>query len=201
MSSSPKQTGQGLIPIGQRNGLRLAISPRQEKSVGRVIVSTSSKDLIHGVRVGALQLFADDRGFFMELARLGSVGLAEEMPAGESAKIQISATLTYPGTIKAIHYHFEQTDLWFPLSGMFQVFLCDLREASPTFGKVNTLHVGTYSPWAILIPPGVGHGYKVLGTQAAQLVYVTDRFYNPQDEGRLPYDHPAIAYDWDTQHK
>jgi hypothetical protein len=36
-------------------------------------------------------------------------------------KIQISLTLTYPGTIKAIHYHSEQTDLWAPVSGMVQV--------------------------------------------------------------------------------
>ena len=34
-----------------------------------------------------------------------------------------------------------------------------------------------------------------------QLVYFTDRHYNPADELRLPYDHPDIAYDWETQHK
>ena len=33
------------------------------------------------------------------------------------------------------------------------------------------------------------------------LIYVTDRFYNPADEGRIPYDDPGIAYDWETQHK
>ena len=51
------------------------------------------------------------------------------------------------------------------------------------------------------IPPGVGHGYKVIGADAAMLVYVTDRLYNPQDEGRIPYNDPDIAYDWETQHK
>jgi len=30
---------------------------------------------------------------------------------------------------------------------------------------------------------------------------VTSRFYNPADEGRIPYDEPDIAYDWETQHK
>ena len=33
------------------------------------------------------------------------------------------------------------------------------------------------------------------------LIYVTDRFYNPQDEGRIAYDEPGIGYDWETQHK
>ena len=30
---------------------------------------------------------------------------------------------------------------------------------------------------------------------------MTDRFYNPQDEGRIPYNDPAINYDWETQKK
>jgi dTDP-4-dehydrorhamnose 3,5-epimerase len=30
---------------------------------------------------------------------------------------------------------------------------------------------------------------------------VTDRFYDPSDEGRIPYNEPRIAYDWETQHK
>jgi dTDP-4-dehydrorhamnose 3,5-epimerase len=33
------------------------------------------------------------------------------------------------------------------------------------------------------------------------LVYLTDRFYDPQDEGRIRYDDPQIQYDWETQHK
>ncbi len=187
--------------LGQRNGLELAVQPQERRSIGDVIVSPDSSALIAGVRIQPLRIYPDDRGFFTELARLGSGGLAEKMLPSEDARIQVSATLTYPGTIKAIHYHYEQTDLWLPVRGMLQVFLCDLRKDSATFGKVNTLYVGTLRPWAILIPPGVGHGYKVVGREPALLVYITNRFYNPEDEGRLPHDHPGIAYDWKTQHK
>jgi dTDP-4-dehydrorhamnose 3,5-epimerase len=192
---------EAIFPIGERNGLELAVLPRREKSAGDVILAPDSAALIQGVRIEPLRIFPDDRGFFTELARLGGAGLAEKMVPGEEAQIQISATLTYPATIKAIHYHFEQTDLWLPVSGMLQVFLCDLRRASPTFGKLNTVFAGTFRPWAILIPPGVAHGYKVIGMEPALLVYLTNRFYNPSDEGRLPYDHSGIAYDWETQHK
>jgi dTDP-4-dehydrorhamnose 3,5-epimerase len=31
------------------------------------------------------------------------------------------------------------------------------------------------------------------------LVYATNRTFNPQDEGRIPYDDPGINYDWVTQ--
>jgi dTDP-4-dehydrorhamnose 3,5-epimerase len=84
---------------------------------------------------------------------------------------------------------------------MLQVALVDLRPESPTFGRKNTMYMGSLKPWQLLIPPGVGHGYKVIGERAAMLAYVTDRFYNPKDEGRIPYNDPSIAYDWELQHK
>jgi dTDP-4-dehydrorhamnose 3,5-epimerase len=84
---------------------------------------------------------------------------------------------------------------------MFQVALVDLRPQSATCGWKNTMYVGSLRPWQILIPPGVGHGYKVIGQDAAMLVYVTNRFYNPSDEGRIPWNHPEIGYDWELQHK
>jgi dTDP-4-dehydrorhamnose 3,5-epimerase len=188
------------ISLGTKNGIEMAIARRSEKTLGTVISKINSPDLIQGIQIEAMQLFPDDRGFFCELARLGK-GLAADMVPDSNRNIQISFTLTYPGTIKAIHYHAEQTDLWAPLSGMVQVFLYDLRVKSPTFGAINTLFAGRFQPWQILIPPGIAHGYKALGVEPAQLVYFTDRHYNPADELRLPYNHPEIAYDWETQHK
>ncbi|HKF23232.1 MAG TPA: dTDP-4-dehydrorhamnose 3,5-epimerase family protein [Candidatus Angelobacter sp.] len=201
--SAPTRTtvNENVIAVGARNGLELAIRCASAKSLGKVIARPDSTDLISGVRIEPMTLHTDDRGFFAELARLGSKGIAAEMIASSGRQIQLSTTLTYPGTIKAIHYHYHQTDLWMPVAGMLQVFLNDMRRGSPTFGLINTLYVGLLRPWELLIPPGVGHGYKVLGTQPAQLVYVTDRYYNPEDEGRIAYDHPDIGYDWETQYK
>jgi dTDP-4-dehydrorhamnose 3,5-epimerase len=198
MTSTNAAPAEGTIAVGQRNGLSLAILPRSGRSLGTVIVDPDSSDLVAGVAVEPLRIFADDRGYFTELARLGK-GLAERFAT--QAQVQVSFTLTYPGAIKAIHYHFEQTDVWAPLEGMLQVFLYDLRQDSPTFGRINTLYVGRYRPWSLRIPPGIGHGYKVLGADQAMLVYLTDRHYNPEDEGRLAWDHPAIGYDWETQYK
>lgn len=190
-----------VVALGKRNSLQLGIKRRSARTLGKIITQPSSPDLIDGVVVQAMTVYPDDRGFFTEIARLGSSGIAQFMVNDNSRRVQVSTTLTYPGTIKAIHYHYEQTDLWAPVTGMLQVFLCDLRVQSKTFGLVNTLYVGQFRPWEILIPPGVGHGYKVLGIEPAQLVYLTDRFYNPEDEGRLPYDDGDISYDWETQHK
>jgi dTDP-4-dehydrorhamnose 3,5-epimerase len=198
--SATQRSEEGIVPLGARNGIELAILKRTEKSLGKIIAKPDSTDLIDGIRIEPLQIYPDDRGFFTEIARLGR-GLAADMMPDGARKIQISFTLTYPNTIKAIHYHAEQTDLWAPVTGMVQVFLYDLRRHSKTFGLINTIYVGRFRPWEILIPPGIGHGYKALGVEPIQLLYMTDRHYNPADELRLPYNDPNISYDWETQHK
>ncbi|GAC1661093.1 MAG: hypothetical protein NVS9B4_12880 [Candidatus Acidiferrum sp.] len=189
-----------IVPLGTTNGIEMAIMRRGEKTLGKVITKPDAPDLIEGVRIEALQIYPDDRGFFTELARLGK-GIASGMLPDGPRQIQVSLTLTYPGTIKAIHYHGHQTDLWAPVSGMLQIFLCDLRRHSKTFGAINTIFAGRFRPWEILIPPGIGHGYKALGVEPIQLLYFTDRHYNPSDELRLAYNDPAIGYDWETQFK
>ena len=177
-------------------GIELA-TPDNAKGIGKLIMTYDSLDLIEGVRVQPYALWPDDRGYFLEVARIGQ-GFTGEFPLETT---QVSAALSYPGTIKAFHFHRKQTDCWVPVRGMFQVALADLRKDSPTFGLRNTLYIGALRPWKLLIPSGVAHGYKVIGTEPAMLVYLTDRFYDPQDEGRIAYDDGGIHYDWETQHK
>ena len=182
--------------LASSGSLHLAV-PECERGLGAVIGAADSPNRIAGVRIEPFPVHPDDRGYFLEVQRMGQ-GLAAEFPA---ATTQISAALSFPGTIKAFHFHLHQTDCWTPARGMLQVALVDLRVDSPTFGLRNTMYVGTMRPWRVLIPPGVGHGYKVIGPGEAMLVYLTDRLYNPQDEGRIPYDDPSIRYDWETQRK
>ena len=184
----------GEAPFAAGGGLELDY-PDCPKGVGALIASPDSPETIAGVRVQPVSLYADDRGYFLEVMRSGK-GLA----AGFGSA-QVSAALGYPGTIKAFHYHLHQTDCWTAVAGMLQVALVDLRRGSRTFGARNTMYIGALRPWQILIPPGVGHGYKILGVDPAVLVYVTDQFYNPADEGRIRHDEPRIHYDWELQHK
>lgn len=171
--------------------------PQNAKGLGDIILAANSPKLIDGVKVQPVALWPDDRGYFLEIQRMRQ-GIAAHFPLETS---QVSAALNYPGTIKAFHIHFEQSDCWTPVMGTMQVALADLRADSPTYGKRNTLYVGTLRPWQLLIPPGVAHGYKVVGTEPSMLVYMTDRYYNPADEGRIVYNHAGINYDWETQYK
>lgn len=185
-------------PVAQAEGLQLAIKKNGPRGQGALIAAANSPKLIQGVQLEPLAIHPDDRGYFEEVFRVGK-GLATSLAS--ASQLQVSAALSYSGTIKAIHYHLRQTDLWTPVIGLLQVVLYDLRVGSPTFGQTNTIYSGALRPLQILIPPGVGHGYKVVGPDAALLVYATDRFYDPSDEGRIVWNDPDINYDWDTQKK
>jgi dTDP-4-dehydrorhamnose 3,5-epimerase len=166
--------------------------PECEKGIGNVILSPEAQTLIDGVKVKSIQVWPDDRGYFLEILRTG-----QGLPAHfDLTHTQVSAALTYPAAIKAFHYHQHQTDCWMAIAGMLQVALVHLR-----YGVRNTMYVGALRPWQILIPPGVAHGYKVISLDPSILVYATDQYYNPADEGRIPHNHPSIAYDWELEHK
>jgi dTDP-4-dehydrorhamnose 3,5-epimerase len=175
---------------------RLSI-PQCEPGLGTIVAAPTARGLIAGVEVAPVALWPDDRGVFFEVVRCGQ-GLSTRF---DPATTQVSATFSYPGTIKAFHYHLLQADCWVPSMGMLQVALVDLREGSPTRGAKNTIYIGEHRPWQVLIPPGVAHGYKVIGDSRAGLIYVSSRFYDPADEGRLAHDDPRLGYDWTTRHK
>ncbi|MGH9483406.1 MAG: dTDP-4-dehydrorhamnose 3,5-epimerase family protein [Terriglobales bacterium] len=194
----------GLSPAPARplpgDGPRLAVRRRDQRDLGRVVLQPDSPDLIAGVEIAAGALWPDDRGFFSELFRFDAAS-GGGWTRGFAACVQVSAALSHPGVIKAMHYHRRQTDLWAPVQGQFQVVLLDLRVEAASFGAVITMYLGEWRPWRLRIPPGVAHGYKVVGTEAALMVYATDRFYDPSDEGRIAHDDPGFNYDWELQHK
>lgn len=178
------------------SGIEIAV-PTCEPGIGKVILTPHASDVIADVQIKPFTIWPDDRGYFLEVARLEQ-GMVSEFPAGTT---QVSAALNYPGIIKAFHFHKYQTDYWVAAAGLLQVALVDLRLDSKTYGVKNTLYVGALRPWQLLIPPGVAHGYKVIGDHPSVLVYITNRTYDPCDEGRIPYNDTGIAYDWELQHK
>ena len=97
--------------------VEFALPVNESSGIGNVILNPESVHLIPGVQIIPFPLWPDDRGYFLEVARIGQGGVSAFPP--EST--QISAALSFPGTIKAFHIHRLQTDYWSPASGMFQV--------------------------------------------------------------------------------
>ena len=149
--------------------------------------------MIQGVEVKKLVRHPDDRGFFMEILRDDDELLKRFG--------QASLSKSYPGVIKAFHYHKRQDDIWFFPVGNAQVVLHDMREDSPTKGATNVFYLGEDNPQIVVIPVGVAHGYRVLGNTPAVIVYFTTESYDPKnpDEYRVAWDDPSIGFDWNTQ--
>ena len=149
--------------------------------------------MIEGVILKNLVRHSDDRGFFMEILR-DDDDLLKQFG-------QASLSKSYPGVIKAFHYHERQDDLWFFPVGNAQVVIHDLREGSPTKGETNVFYLGEDNPGLLLIPKGVAHGYRVLGSEAAVIMYFTTESYHPEapDELRILWNDPMINFDWSTQ--
>ncbi|MBL3645664.1 MULTISPECIES: dTDP-4-dehydrorhamnose 3,5-epimerase family protein [Peribacillus] len=152
--------------------------------------------MIEGVKVKKLVKHCDDRGFFAELVR-------DDEPELLSRFGQASCSMSYPGVIKAFHYHEKQDDLWFFPSGNAQVVLFDLREGSSTKGETDVYYMGEENPIMLLIPKGVAHGYRVLGQKPATILYFTTESYNPinPDEKRIDWDDSEIGFSWETENK
>ena len=150
---------------------------------------------ITGVIVKQLKINSDDRGFFAEILKFGEKSFQEIK--------QTSYTETYPGVIKAFHWHKKQWDIWFVAAGMAQVVLHDLRKKSPTQGETEVIYAGENNRVVIVIPPGVAHGYRVLGRKKVGLFYHTTESYNPRnpDEERIPFGDPKIGFDWTTKNR
>jgi dTDP-4-dehydrorhamnose 3,5-epimerase len=152
--------------------------------------------MIDGVKVKKLVKHCDDRGFFAELVR-------DDEPELLTKFGQASWSMSYPGVIKAFHYHENQDDLWFFPSGNAQVVLYDLRENSFTQGETDIYYMGEENPIMLLIPKGVAHGYRVLGQKPATIIYFTTESYDPNnpDEKRIPWDDTLINFNWETRNR
>lgn len=156
-----------------------------------------SDNEIPGVLVKNLKTNKDERGFFREIIRFNDPFFADAKNFG-----QWSHSRMVKDVVKAWHYHHVQTDWWYLGVGLCEAVLIDNRKESPTFGKKLVFHMGELEVGdtgkhaiCVKIPPGVLHGCKVISAEA-HLFYITSHLYNPNDEGRFPYDNGPVPHDW-----
>ncbi len=145
--------------------------------------------MIDGVDIKMLITHTDERGFFREIIRVTDDFFAEGFG-------QWSTSRMYQGVIKAWHVHQKQVDWWYVAGGVLKVGLYDTRQDSSTHKELAELLMGDNQAAQILrIPPGVAHGCKCI-SGPSDLFYITSKVYDPDDEGRIPFDDSEITFDW-----
>ncbi len=145
---------------------------------------------IYGVKTKVLRVIPDERGWLMEILRADDADLFTTF-----GQTYISAT--YPGVVKAWHYHRRQVDHFACVAGMVKLVLVDTRPESPTNGAINEFFIGTHNPMLVQVPSLVYHGWKCISTETALVVNVPTEPYNyaEPDEYRLE-PHHTLPYDW-----
>jgi len=154
------------------------------------LIVRSSAEMIDGVGVRRAKVLPDERG------RLGEIMRADD-PWFEKFG-QVYFTTTWPGVVKAWHYHGRQTDHFYVIKGTVKVALYDQRDNSPTKGTVNEVYLGEHCPGLLRIPPGVLHGWMCVGRREAYIVNIVSEMYNYTDPDEFrtdPHDND-IPYDW-----
>ena len=126
---------------------------------------------IQGVTVKSLTKLTDKRGWLMEFFRSDEVE-AQFFPA--MAYISASA----PGLTRGPHEHRDQADFFcFPGPSTFRVCMWDSRTNSPTYGSKMTIEAGQNNPTAIIVPAGVVHAYKNIGSVDGIIINLPNRLY------------------------
>jgi dTDP-4-dehydrorhamnose 3,5-epimerase len=126
---------------------------------------------IDGVIVRPLKAHTDQRGWLMEVFRADE--LSEELLP---AMAYISQTEV--GVVRGPHEHVDQTDYFVFLGpGEFELYLWDARDDSPTHGCKLVYRCGQSSPCSVIVPPGVIHAYKNVGSTAGWVFNAPNRLY------------------------
>jgi dTDP-4-dehydrorhamnose 3,5-epimerase len=149
------------------------------------------KGPIEGVTVRPLRKFVDDRGWLAELFRSDEVA-PEFLPA------MAYVSVAEPGVTRGPHEHADQADLFcFVGPSNFKLRLWDNRESSPTYGRSMTIYAGADSPASVLVPRGVVHAYRNVGSVPGTVINCPNRLY--MGEGRRePVDEIRHEQDPDT---
>ncbi len=149
--------------------------------------------MINGVITKPLKVIPDERGRLMEILRND-----DDIFTGFG---QVYMTTTYPGAVKAWHYHKQQDDHITCVKGMLKLVIYDSRKESPTHGEINEFFIGDYNPMLVKVPKMTYHGWKCISDEEAIVVNVPTEPYdriNP-DEHRLDPHVNDIPYTWERK--
>jgi dTDP-4-dehydrorhamnose 3,5-epimerase len=149
---------------------------------------------IAGLKVYEPRLFEDNRGYFFEAYNRESF----EKGGVAHSFVQDNQSRSSFGVIRGLHYQLNpnaQTKLVRAIAGRILDVAVDLRNGSPTFGKVFSIELSGQNFRQLLIPAGFAHGFSVLSEEAIVL-YKCDALYHKQSEQGIRFNDPGLKIDW-----
>jgi dTDP-4-dehydrorhamnose 3,5-epimerase len=146
---------------------------------------------VEGTRIAGVRLLRpapieDRRGSLVELCRLSWLG--------DTTIVQWNVVASGSNVLRGMHWHNLHWDLIAAVQGRLVIGLTDLRIGSPTELVAELIEVDAGAPAAVLIPPGVAHGF--FSPDGSIVLYGVSRYWDPADELGVRFDDPALSLDW-----
>lgn len=138
---------------------------------------------LSGVKLIELTVHRDSRGFFVErfqVERFTEHGLPAQFAQDNHSR-------SAPGVLRGLHYQTDpaQGKLVGVVRGTILDVVVDIRANSPTYGRHLAVELSDVNGRMLWVPAGFAHGFCVLGTEPADVVYKVDTLYNAQSEGGI----------------
>ena len=152
-----------------------------------------SKIAIEGAYLIDLDIFRDERGFFLEtyqLRRYVDSGL-------DVSFVQDNRSFSKKGVLRGLHYQIKRPIghlIYVTHGSIFDVGV-DLRKSSPTFGEHFSVTLAAEGNQQLFLPAGVAHGYCTLADEN-EILYKCTEFYDAADEAGVVWSDPHIGIEW-----
>lgn len=151
--------------------------------------------ILEGLILIKPKVFADERGYFMELFKRSSM----ELGGIKADFVQDNLSHSQKGTVRGLHYQMKpmlQGKLVTCLRGTVYDVAVDIRVGSPNFGKWVSVELSEENHNLLWIPEGFAHGFMVLSEQALVLYKVSGSEYSPEHDAGIKWDDPDLNIDW-----
>ena len=139
-----------------------------------------------GVRVVPLTTHGDDRGDLTEVFRQS---WTPDLEPRQWNVVTSAATV-----LRGVHVHIKHSDYLILLSGDCVYGLYDCRRGSPTAFQSATIEASGNSRFALIIPPGVAHGFYFRSDSLH--LYAVTHYWDLSDELGCRYDDPDLGIEW-----
>ncbi len=150
---------------------------------------------IEGAWLAESPVWTDERGFFREWFKSADVLAA----TGINFSIQqANISQSHRGVIRGLHYSLalEGQAKWVTcVNGGIRDVIVDIRPSSPTFRKSVFVELNGLDGRAVLIGPGLGHGFASLA-DSSTIAYLLSSPYSPSEEFEINPLDPALGIDW-----
>ena len=133
----------------------------------------------------------DARGFFVEIARAGTLaelGITEEF-------VQDNHSRSSHGVLRGMHFQPGQAKLVRCARGRIFDVVVDIRPDSPSFGRWEGVELDDERHLQLYCPDGFAHGFCVM-SDVADVVYRCSSYYDPARESGFRYDDPDVGIEW-----